>query len=120
MALVPIISQTWDTNSVFNPTRMNNIEQNIATVSKATGVEYSTGVSVKDKLDEIVPSNYKIEVGQYPITYGNQTGSILGIKLTVVGNGRYMIIGTELSGGTLGGGSFVYNSWIDSTVRFAI
>ena len=30
MALVPIISQTWDTNSVFNPTRMNNIEQNIA------------------------------------------------------------------------------------------
>ena len=51
MALVPIISQTWDTTSVFNPTRMNNIENNFAIVSKATGVEYSSGVSVKDKID---------------------------------------------------------------------
>lgn len=53
MALVPIISQTWDTTSVFTPTRMNNIEQNLAIVSKATGVEYSNGVSVKDKIDDM-------------------------------------------------------------------
>lgn len=51
MALVPIISQTWDTTSVFTPTRMNNIEQNLAIVSDATGVKYSNGVSVKDKID---------------------------------------------------------------------
>lgn len=53
MALVPIISQTWDTTSVFNPTRMNNIEQNLAIVSDATGVKYSNGVSVKDKIDSV-------------------------------------------------------------------
>ena len=53
MALVPIISQTWDTTSVFNPTRMNNIEQNLAIVSDATGVKYANGVSVKDKIDEL-------------------------------------------------------------------
>ena len=51
MALVPIISQTWDTSSIFNPTRMNNIETNIATLSDATGIKYSSGVSVKDKID---------------------------------------------------------------------
>ena len=51
MSLVPIISQTWDTTSVFNPTRMNNIETNIATVSDASGVKYSNGVSVKDMID---------------------------------------------------------------------
>lgn len=56
MALVPIISQTWDTTSYVNPTRMNNIENNIAIVSKATGVEYSSGVSVKDKIDEAFKS----------------------------------------------------------------
>ena len=54
MAVVPIISQSWDTTSYFNPTRMNNIETNISTLSKATGIEYSSGVSVKDKLDEKV------------------------------------------------------------------
>ena len=53
MALIPIISQTWDTTSVFNPTRMNNIEQNLAIVSDATGVKYSNGVSVKDKIDSM-------------------------------------------------------------------
>ena len=51
MAVVPIISQTWDTTSVFNPTRMNNIETNIATVSNATGVKYDNNNSVKDMLD---------------------------------------------------------------------
>lgn len=51
MAVVPIISQSWDTTSYVNPTRMNNIETNISTLSKATGIEYSSGVSVKDKID---------------------------------------------------------------------
>ena len=53
MALVPIVSQSWDTTSVFTPTRMNNIEQNLAIVSDATGVKYSNGVSVKDKIDSM-------------------------------------------------------------------
>lgn len=57
MAVVPIISQSWDTSSYVTPTRMNNIETNIATVSKATGVEYSSGVSVKDKIDEVINFN---------------------------------------------------------------
>lgn len=54
MALVPIISQSWDTTSVFTPTRMNNIEQNLAIVSDATGVKYSNGVSVKDKIPQTI------------------------------------------------------------------
>ena len=53
MAVVPIISQSWDTTSYVNPTRMNNIETNISTLSKATGIEFSSGVSVKDKIDSI-------------------------------------------------------------------
>ena len=57
MALVPIISQTWDTTSVFTPTRMNNIEQNLAIVSNATGVKYSNGVSVKDAIDTKATQN---------------------------------------------------------------
>lgn len=54
MALVPIISQTWDTTSVFNPTRMNNIENNIAIAATAEGTQYSNGVSVKDKIDSVL------------------------------------------------------------------
>lgn len=57
MAVVPIISQSWDTTSYVNPTRMNNIETNISTLSKATGIEYSSGVSVKDKIDEVTDVN---------------------------------------------------------------
>lgn len=53
MAVIPIIQQTWDTTSYVNPTRMNNIETNLGILSKATGIEYSTGVSVKDKIDEV-------------------------------------------------------------------
>ena len=56
MAVIPIIQQTWDTTSYVNPTRMNNIETNIGILSKATGIEYSTGVSVKDKIDEVESS----------------------------------------------------------------
>lgn len=50
MAVVPIISQSWDTSSYVNPTRMNNIETNIGIVSKATGVEYVQGQSVQEKI----------------------------------------------------------------------
>ena len=53
MAVIPIIQQTWDTTSYVNPTRMNNIETNLGILSKATGIEYSSGVSVKDKIDEV-------------------------------------------------------------------
>ena len=62
MALIPIISQTWDASSVFNPTRMNNIETNISTLSKATGIEYSSGVSVKDKLDSFTNITFSEKV----------------------------------------------------------
>lgn len=44
--------QTWDTTSYVNPTRMNHIEQGIYDASTATGTEYSSGVSVKDKIDD--------------------------------------------------------------------
>lgn len=60
MALVPIVSQSWDTTSVFTPTRMNNIEQNLAIVSDATGVKYSNGVSVKDKIDTMMNWTYVV------------------------------------------------------------
>lgn len=66
MAVVPIISQSWDTNSYVNPTRMNNIETNIATLSKATGIEYSTGVSVKEKIDAVANDiNFRILSNSY-------------------------------------------------------
>ena len=67
MALVPIISQSWDTTSVFTPTRMNNIEQNLAIVSDATGTKYSTGVSVKDKIDSMITDS------PIAVTSGNVT-----------------------------------------------
>ena len=44
--------QTWDTTSYVNPTRMNHIEQGIYDASTATGTEYSSGVSVKQKIDD--------------------------------------------------------------------
>lgn len=56
MAITPIVQQTWDANSDFTPTRMNNIENNLGIVSDATGVKYSSGVSVKDKIDSVVSS----------------------------------------------------------------
>ena len=51
--------QTWDTTSYVNPTRMNHIEQGIYDASTATGTEYSSGVSVKDKIDEVASSGPK-------------------------------------------------------------
>lgn len=46
--------QTWDTTSYVNPTRMNHIEDGIEEADSKTAddIEYSTGVSVKDKIDE--------------------------------------------------------------------
>ena len=46
--------QTWDTTSYVNPTRMNHIEQGIYDASTATGTEYSSGVSVKQKIDGLI------------------------------------------------------------------
>lgn len=47
--------QTWDTTSIFNPTRMNHIEDGIegADTKTADDIPYSSGVSVKDKIDEV-------------------------------------------------------------------
>ena len=53
--------QTWDTTSYVNPTRMNHIEDGIESASTATGTEYSSGVSVKDKIDSM-PHKTQISV----------------------------------------------------------
>lgn len=47
--------QTWDTTSIFNPTRMNHIEDGIegADTKTADDIPYSSGVSVKDKIDDV-------------------------------------------------------------------
>lgn len=47
--------QTWDTTSYVNPTRMNHIEDGIEAVDTKTAddIEYSSGVSVKDKIDDV-------------------------------------------------------------------
>ena len=66
--------QTWDTTSYVNPTRMNHIEQGIYDASTATGTEYSSGVSVKDKLDQkngfslygTFTKSSSVETGTYP------------------------------------------------------
>jgi len=68
MALVPIVSQSWDTTSVFNPTRMNNIENNIAIAATAEGTKYSNGVSVKDKIDGLIQS---VNISGTTNQYGN-------------------------------------------------
>lgn len=67
--------QTWDTTSYVNPTRMNHIEDGIESASTATGTEYSSGVSVKDKIDSKIglslygsyTKSADVEVGYYPI-----------------------------------------------------
>ena len=46
--------QIWDTTSYFNPTRMNHIEDGIESASTAAGTDYSAGVSVKDKIDNLI------------------------------------------------------------------
>lgn len=79
MAVIPIIQQTWDTSSYVNPTRMNNIETNIGIVSKATGVEYSSGVSVKDKIDEV--DKIRIISGNLP---SNVTSTSVGQNIDLL------------------------------------
>lgn len=76
MAVVPIISQSWDTNSYVNPTRMNNIETNIGIVSNATGVKYAEGVSVKDKIDTIAAESAKV-LKNYTWNYSAQSFDVL-------------------------------------------
>ncbi len=66
--------QTWDASSYVNPTRMNHIEDGIESASTATGTEYSSGVSVKDKIDamntwtslgDITSGGDGVDVSQY-------------------------------------------------------
>lgn len=92
MAVVPIISQSWDTTSYVNPTRMNNIETNIGIVSKATGIEYSSGVSVKDKIDSLNTdlTNYT------PISLGTVTGnSTKNVQFPAQSSGIFFFLGAE-------------------------
>lgn len=71
--------QTWDTTSYVNPTRMNHIEDGIASASTADGTDYSSGVSVKDKIDEKANSSdlngfkviYREETNQPDVVYIN-------------------------------------------------
>lgn len=98
MALVPIVSQSWDTTSVFTPTRMNTIEQNLAIVSDATGVKYSNGVSVKDKIDglngatRISGNSAYFNGSPLPYMYYKQIGNV------VVGGARFVITTEKPSG----------------------
>ena len=73
MAVVPIISQSWDTTSYVNPTRMNNIETNISTLSKATGIEYSSGVSIKEQIDKKGGKIFEANLNQNSFTYDSST-----------------------------------------------
>lgn len=94
MAVVPIISQSWDTTSYVNPTRMNNIETNISTLSKATGIEYSSGVSVKDKIDENAGKIYLltfIAIGT-EVSFSNSRTDILTINNVSLKKGIYAAI----------------------------
>lgn len=87
--------QTWDTNSVFNPTRMNHIEDGIASASTASGTEYSSGVSVADKIYEGVYSGV-IDFGT-PTATISITGEQKQIGNTWTGTlpeGKYIAIGS--------------------------
>jgi len=81
----------------------------------AAGTEYTPGVSVKDKLDTIGNAvgqvGRQLEYGTFNITYGGDTVPVTGVKVVEVGNGRYWIAGTVLSGSILGGRFIQYNSW---------
>ena len=84
----------------------------------ASNLPYSSTQSVGDILNALTNTNeIGVETGVYPITFDGNSGSVVGFKITLKGNGRYYIIGTELSGGTLGAGTYVYNSWVNTTVK---
>ena len=68
--------QTWDTTSIFNPTRMNHIEDGIESASTATGTEYSSGVSVKDKIDT------KAEIKTKTVTVTTNSSGIASLNTT--------------------------------------
>lgn len=76
--------QTWDTTSYVNPTRMNHIENGIESASTAAGTDYSSGVSVKDKLDAITNKN---EVVAIPNIGQNKT-----LKITLADNDTFCVI----------------------------
>ena len=95
MALVPIISQSWDTTSVFTPTRMNNIEQNLAIVSNATGVKYSNGVSVKDKIDGLNDAaTWTFGSYQDVATYTLNDATLHNVSYTAVHSGLIVLLYT--------------------------
>lgn len=83
------------------------------------------GENVQEVLEEVdgkienldIASHLEFEVGQFPITYGSSSGNVTGVKITSTGNNRHTIIGTEIAGGTLNMGAYVYNSWNDITTR---
>lgn len=54
--------QTWDTTSIFNPTRMNHIEDGIysADTRTANDIPYSENTTVKNKLDEIAKQGVNV------------------------------------------------------------
>lgn len=80
----------------------------------AEQVAYDENNSVGDILGG---DTLKFEVGTFPITYNSVSGNVVGIKATNTSSNRYTIIGTELSSGVLGQGTFVYNSWNGVTER---
>ena len=91
--------QTWDTNSYVNPTRMNHIEQGIYDASTATGTEYSSGVSVKDKIDSILEwknaGTYDLDngVGNWTVSSLADSKEILiEILVATPGQVRYSIL----------------------------
>ena len=67
--------QTWDTTSYVKPTRMNHIEDGIEAADSKTAddIEYSTGVSVKDKIDDIVNGEEYVDT-----SYGNNRYFLCG------------------------------------------
>lgn len=82
--------QTWDTTSYVNPTRMNHIEDGIESASTATGTEYSSGVSVKQKIDE---KNSFSLFGEYTKSSSVETGNYPTDKsfiVTVFGSGVFV------------------------------
>lgn len=97
--------QTWDTTSYVNPTRMNHIEVGIESASTATGTEYSSGVSVKDKIDEFANSVVAI----YDFTTSD--GRFYTRRFTTISRSRFpFIIFRIRQGGVVSNPSIVVGS----------
>lgn len=87
--------QTWDTTSYVNPTRMNHIEQGIYDASTATGTEYSSGVSVKDKIDEGIYSGvFDLGMPYSPITVTNGQAQVGNSITQTFPAGKYIAFGS--------------------------